>query len=114
MAGAHSGDLLVAGLVGWLGGATGIPLFANPGFSPALTVSGQYYVFFAIVIVLSIGAGALLRSRLGHRFQVLASSEELAASLGYSSDSAFSNAFKRRTGMAPKHYQSIFARMEGT
>jgi AraC-like DNA-binding protein len=37
---------------------------------------------------------------------------ELAESLGYASDSAFSNAFKRRTGMAPKHYQSVFARMD--
>jgi AraC-like DNA-binding protein len=37
---------------------------------------------------------------------------ELAVSLGYASDSAFSNAFKRRTGMAPKHYQSVFARMD--
>ena len=36
---------------------------------------------------------------------------ELAESLGYESDSAFSNAFKRRTGMAPKHYQSVLARM---
>jgi AraC-like DNA-binding protein len=37
---------------------------------------------------------------------------ELAKSLGYASDSAFSNAFKRRTGMAPKHYQSIVAKMD--
>jgi AraC-like DNA-binding protein len=37
---------------------------------------------------------------------------ELAESLGYESDSAFSNAFKRRTGMAPKHYQSVLARMD--
>jgi AraC-like DNA-binding protein len=37
---------------------------------------------------------------------------QLAESLGYASDSAFSNAFKRRTGMAPKHYQSVLARME--
>ena len=36
---------------------------------------------------------------------------ELAESLGYESDSAFSNAFKRRTGMAPKHYQSVLAQM---
>ena len=36
---------------------------------------------------------------------------QLALSLGYASDSAFSNAFKRRTGLAPKRYQSIFARM---
>jgi AraC-like DNA-binding protein len=37
---------------------------------------------------------------------------ELAKSLGYASDSAFSTAFKRRTGMAPKHYQSIVAKMD--
>jgi AraC-like DNA-binding protein len=37
---------------------------------------------------------------------------ELAKSLGYASDSAFSNAFKRRTGMSPKHYQSIVAKMD--
>ena len=37
---------------------------------------------------------------------------ELAESLGFESDSAFSNAFKRRTGMAPKHYQSVLARMD--
>src|SRR6185295_18531620 len=37
---------------------------------------------------------------------------ELGESLGYESDSAFSNAFKRRTGMAPKHYQSVLARMD--
>jgi AraC-like DNA-binding protein len=36
---------------------------------------------------------------------------ELGLSLGYSSESAFSNAFKRTTGMAPKRYRSIFARM---
>ena len=36
---------------------------------------------------------------------------ELGESLGYESDSAFSNAFKRRTGVAPKHYQSVLARM---
>ena len=39
---------------------------------------------------------------------------ELAESLGYESDSAFSNAFKRRTGLAPKHYQSVLARMDQT
>ena len=39
---------------------------------------------------------------------------ELAESLGYESDSAFSNAFKRRTGLAPKHYQSVLATMDQT
>ncbi|WP_207477947.1 AraC family transcriptional regulator [Arenibaculum pallidiluteum] len=31
---------------------------------------------------------------------------QLALSLGYTSESAFSNAFKRRTGLAPRHYRS--------
>ena len=34
---------------------------------------------------------------------------ELGLSLGYSSESAFSNAFKRSTGMAPTRYRSVFA-----
>jgi AraC-like DNA-binding protein len=37
---------------------------------------------------------------------------ELGLSLGYTTESAFSNAFKRTTGVAPKRYQSIFARMD--
>jgi AraC-like DNA-binding protein len=37
---------------------------------------------------------------------------ELGLSLGYSSESAFSNAFKRTTGMAPKRYRSVFAKMD--
>jgi AraC-like DNA-binding protein len=30
---------------------------------------------------------------------------ELSAALGYATESAFSTAFKRTTGMAPKHYR---------
>jgi AraC-like DNA-binding protein len=37
---------------------------------------------------------------------------ELGLSLGYTTEGAFSNAFKRTTGVAPKRYQSIFARMD--
>ena len=39
---------------------------------------------------------------------------ELGLSLGYASESAFSNAFKRTTGMAPKRYRSIFAKDQST
>ncbi|SOE95486.1 AraC-type DNA-binding protein [Burkholderia sp. D7] len=35
----------------------------------------------------------------------------LARSLGYTSESAFSNAFKRATGKAPKHYRSAARRV---
>src|SRR5258705_3376497 len=37
---------------------------------------------------------------------------ELGLSLGYATESAFSNAFKRTTGMAPKRYRSVFAGMD--
>ena len=37
---------------------------------------------------------------------------ELGLLLGYTTESAFSNAFKRTTGMAPKRYQNVFARMD--
>lgn len=37
---------------------------------------------------------------------------ELGLSLGYATESAFSNAFKRTTGMAPKRYRDVFASME--
>ncbi|MCM3869621.1 MAG: AraC family transcriptional regulator [Pyrinomonadaceae bacterium] len=37
---------------------------------------------------------------------------ELGLSLGYATESAFSNAFKRTTGMAPKRYRSVFASMD--
>jgi AraC-like DNA-binding protein len=37
---------------------------------------------------------------------------ELGLSLGYTTESAFSNAFKRATGMSPKRYRNIFASMD--
>lgn len=37
---------------------------------------------------------------------------ELGLSLGYSTESAFSNAFKRTTGMAPKRYRSVSATVD--
>jgi AraC-like DNA-binding protein len=37
---------------------------------------------------------------------------ELGLSLGYATESAFSNAFKRTTGMAPKRYRDVFASMD--
>ena len=37
---------------------------------------------------------------------------ELGLSLGYTTESAFSNAFKRMTGMPPKRYKNVFAGMD--
>jgi len=37
---------------------------------------------------------------------------ELGLSLGYATESAFSNAFKRTTGMAPRRYRNVFANMD--
>jgi len=37
---------------------------------------------------------------------------ELGLSLGYATESAFSNAFKRTMGMAPKRYRNVFASMD--
>ncbi len=37
----------------------------------------------------------------------------LALSLGYTSESAFSNAFKRMTGIAPKRYRVAMCREAG-
>jgi len=37
---------------------------------------------------------------------------ELGLSLGYTTESAFSNAFKSTRGMAPKRYQNVFAPMD--
>ncbi len=39
---------------------------------------------------------------------------QIADSLGYSSESAFSNAFKRETGQAPRHYQRAQAELAGS
>ena len=82
--------------------------------------SGMSRTSFALRFKANAGVAPLtylqnLRMRLAeHELREGAMSvSELAESLGYASDSAFSNAFKRRTGMAPKHYQSIVARMDG-
>ena len=37
---------------------------------------------------------------------------ELGLSLGYATESAFSNAFKRTRGMAPRRYRNVFASMD--
>jgi len=58
----------------------------------------------------------LLNLRMRFAEQVLRegsmSVSELGFSLGYRTESAFSNAFKRTTGMAPKRYQNVFAHMD--
>jgi ABC-type branched-subunit amino acid transport system ATPase component/ABC-type branched-subunit amino acid transport system permease subunit len=76
---------LIAQNASWAGGATGIPLFANPNFVPGLTFYGVYAVWVTVIIAITVFSWALLHSRLGRRFLALASSQELAGSVGSSS-----------------------------
>lgn len=72
----------IAQHVEWLGGATGIALFANLGYEPQLDARDQYLLFGGIILLMTLLSWAVLHSRLGRRFQLIAASEELSASLG--------------------------------
>jgi len=75
---------LIAQNAGWAGGATGLPLFANPSWVPGLTFYAVYAVWLTVIIAIVVFSWALLHSRLGRRFLALASSPELASSVGSS------------------------------
>jgi ABC-type branched-subunit amino acid transport system ATPase component/ABC-type branched-subunit amino acid transport system permease subunit len=60
----------------------GISLLANIDFHQKVSGVGLYQLTLATVIVLLVLSWWLLESRLGHRFVTLATSEELASSLG--------------------------------
>jgi ABC-type branched-subunit amino acid transport system ATPase component/ABC-type branched-subunit amino acid transport system permease subunit len=61
---------------------SGISLVANPAFNQSPQGFPLYETSLAVVLVLVLMSWALLHSRVGHRFVVLRTSEELAASLG--------------------------------
>jgi ABC-type branched-subunit amino acid transport system ATPase component/ABC-type branched-subunit amino acid transport system permease subunit len=64
------------------GADQGITLLANLDFTPRWSGVSLYYLSVAILAVAVLGSWLVLHSRMGQRFQALASSEDLAASLG--------------------------------
>jgi len=72
----------VAGNMVLTGKERGISLLANIDFRQRVAGVGLYQVTLAVVVVLVVASWLLLESRTGHRFVTLATSEELATSLG--------------------------------
>jgi branched-chain amino acid transport system permease protein len=66
------------------GGQVGINLFTFLNFDPWLSGWGEYVVLLTMVVVASLFTGMLISSRLGRRFAVLRTSEDLTKSLGIS------------------------------
>jgi ABC-type branched-subunit amino acid transport system ATPase component/ABC-type branched-subunit amino acid transport system permease subunit len=68
-----------------VGGESGVTLFAVPGFAPQIAGLGLYYIVLALVVLVTVFSWALVRSRVGHRFIALHTSEQLSASVGVTS-----------------------------
>jgi ABC-type branched-subunit amino acid transport system ATPase component/ABC-type branched-subunit amino acid transport system permease subunit len=66
------------------GGETGITLYAVDGFKPQLDGEVLYLVSVALLLAVTLLSWAILHSRVGHRFVVLETSEQLAAATGIS------------------------------
>jgi branched-chain amino acid transport system permease protein len=75
---------IVVGNMTITGGASGISLLANIDFVQHPSGPALYLLTAAIVLLAALMSWALLTSRIGHRFVVLRTSEELASSLGMS------------------------------
>ena len=72
----------VASVMNLTGASTGISLLSNLEFSPKLGGVGLYELCVGVLVIAAVWSWLLLHSRVGHRFQALANSEDLAASLG--------------------------------
>jgi branched-chain amino acid transport system permease protein len=66
----------------FVGGSTGIALYAVPGFSPKLSGETLYIIVVSLVLLATLFSWALVHSRVGHRFAALHTSEQLATSIG--------------------------------
>jgi ABC-type branched-subunit amino acid transport system ATPase component/ABC-type branched-subunit amino acid transport system permease subunit len=66
------------------GGEAGITLYAVDGFKPQLDGEGLYLTTVSILLLVTLLSWAIVHSRVGHRFVVLDTSEQLAASIGIS------------------------------
>ena len=74
----------IASNLGVAGGNNGISLVGNLNFYQHPSGPRLYELSVGIVLIVVLASGALLHSRVGHRFLVLRTSEELASSLGIS------------------------------
>jgi ABC-type branched-subunit amino acid transport system ATPase component/branched-subunit amino acid ABC-type transport system permease component len=74
----------VAAALQFTGGSTGISLLSNLDFTQHWSGTALYELGVAMVFAIAILSWLLLHSRLGTRFLVIASSDELAGSLGIS------------------------------
>jgi ABC-type branched-subunit amino acid transport system ATPase component/ABC-type branched-subunit amino acid transport system permease subunit len=95
--------LLVPTVVGSLtitGGQSGISLISNPGFNQSYAGTGLYEIFVGLALVSVVVSAAVLHSRLGRRFVLLRTSEELAASIGVASHWTKIVAFMIGSGVA--------------
>jgi ABC-type branched-subunit amino acid transport system ATPase component/ABC-type branched-subunit amino acid transport system permease subunit len=72
----------VAQQLAFVGGNTGIPLYAVTGFAPKITGEVLYLVILTVVLLVTLFSWALVHSRVGRRFIALHTSEQLASSIG--------------------------------
>jgi branched-chain amino acid transport system permease protein len=75
---------VVAGQMQLTGGSSGISLIANIQFNRHLNGWSLYEACVGVTIVVVLASAAVLHSRIGRRFAVLRTSEELASSVGVS------------------------------
>lgn len=68
----------------YVGANSGIALFLVPGFAPTLAGEGLYLMFVSLVLASTFFCWAIVNSRVGHRFAVLETSDQLAAAVGVS------------------------------
>jgi branched-chain amino acid transport system permease protein len=68
----------------FVGGDTGIPLYAVLGFAPEINGEELYVIVVTLVLLATLFSWALVHSRIGHRFVALETSEQLASSIGIS------------------------------
>jgi branched-chain amino acid transport system permease protein len=72
----------VAAQWAFVGGNTGIPLYAVLGYSPKLSGEILYVIVVSLVLLATLFSWALVHSRVGHRFVALHTSQQLATSIG--------------------------------
>jgi ABC-type branched-subunit amino acid transport system ATPase component/ABC-type branched-subunit amino acid transport system permease subunit len=66
----------------FVGGDTGIPLYAVNGFTAKISGETLYFIVVSLVLLSALFSWALVHSRVGHKFVALHTSTQLATSIG--------------------------------